>query len=231
MLVTNSKKVILHLHKCAGSSVRWAIIKAGYEYLFSCEHAPIKMLPDKYADWDRIGFIRNPIDWYLSYFHYFKCVTNKRKINSGVMYYVLSDGNTLSFDQFIDNALNLREFFKDENNLKLLRSRIRVVVMNTYDCRHAFTWDDVSAITHDDFTDSLLDYKFKLLGLDTARVYRIEDGIQNALNKEFNNPKIVTQRRNVSPKMNKSVVTTEMKNKIFQRDRFYFDKFGYEIIR
>jgi hypothetical protein len=223
MLVTNANKVILHMPRCAGSSIRWALIKAGYKYRFSCEHAPIKMLPQKYKDYPRIAFIRNPIHWYHSRYYYAKKKIVGNKIGVSVLLFILSDGFKLSFDEFIVNAVNLNHFFADQYNIKKLKMRIQRVVMNTYCCWQAFKWEDVENISSADFNGTFFDYTFKTIGLDTAKIYRIEDGVQNSIDKEFKN--VIIQKRNSGCGF--KPISSNSQQLIENHDLKYFNMFNY----
>jgi hypothetical protein len=223
MLVTDANKVILHLPRCGGLSVRWSLINAGYKYRFSCEHAPIKMLPAIYKNLPRIAFIRNPIDWYCSWYYYSKRQFINKKVGTTILMNVLSDNFNLSFDKFIINATDLNLFFRQKGNIDRLKKRIQYIVMNNYYCWQAFTWDDVESITANNFSGTFLNYKFNSLGLNTAKVYKIEDGIQSAIDNHFKN--VIIQKRNCG-KYHKSPSNNSIKI-IKNTDSKYFNMFNY----
>ena len=64
MFVTDTK-VLLHMPRCGGSSIRWGLVNLGITPRFNCEHAPIYLLPSKYKEWPKIGSICIPIKYYL----------------------------------------------------------------------------------------------------------------------------------------------------------------------
>jgi len=229
MLVTDSNKIVLHMPKCGGSSVRWALIKAGYKYRFGCEHAPIYLLPEKYKDLPRIAFIRNPIEWYKSWYNYLK-YKKEHGGTSNIFAHVLSNGFKDSIDTFIYNSMNIGSYFNNDDNFNRLKKRIQVVCMNNSVCWHNFTWDDVEDISKDEFTGTLFNYEYNLIGLNTAKVYRIEDGIQDSLIKEFNNNSIKVGMYNVTPnKNNNPNLNQKSKELIYKHDKYYFDLFNYHI--
>ena len=70
MYITN-KFIFLHKNKCAGVFIKdWMIEFLGAKVL-KYKHAPIRMVPPKYRrDHIKIGCVRNPYDWYKSYYTY-----------------------------------------------------------------------------------------------------------------------------------------------------------------
>lgn len=234
MLVTDANKVVLHMPRCGGSSVRWALMDAGYRYQFSCEHAPIDLLPARYADLPRIGFVRNPLTWYASRFYYGRrghAAARKRKsVGSGILIYVLSGGFNVSFDTFVNNSLDMETFFSRPGMMDNLKSRITQVIMNTYVCWHAFTWENVQELKPSDFQGSLYDYMFKKVGLSSATVYPIEAGIQEAIDCEFDKP-VKIGHRNSGPQVDlMGVYDLDTIARVSRVDSVYFDRFNYSTI-
>jgi hypothetical protein len=226
MIVFDNDIIVLHLYKCAGSSIRWSIKQAGYNCRFTCEHLPIRALPSIYKDFERISFVRNPIKWYKSYYYYY--INNNNSKSFDVFVNVLSNNYTLPFDEFILNATDLQNFFKNEKNIQRYKEILISKIMNTYNCWLAFSHEDINNVSHKDFEKTLFDHHFNNIGLNTATVFRIEDGLSYPLSKYFPNVKRIlyknkTNYNNIPPINNTS------KELIYNKDIQYFNMFDYSI--
>ena len=226
LIVKGQDKVILHMPKCAGSSVRWAVIKQYPDYRWSCEHAPVDAIPERYRDFKRIGFCRSPRTWYISkYFH--DREQNKRGplMDTLSLVNILSNGFGLSFEQTLPRLLDVQNFFEiSPDHLKQLKVRLRQLEMNKYLCRISATYPDLSELSAADFKPTLYDYWYNLVGLNTATVYKMDDQHFSAnVNKEF--PGVKVGRRNIGK------VKEPLSNKSFQlivkADNQYFEKYKY----
>ncbi len=101
MLVTN-KFVFIHMHKTGGQSINTVITQCMPDHKFIGYHFPRQLLPAQYSHLPIIGVIRNPWDWYVSWFAF----NNRNEINNP-LFYVLSDGGVADFKKTITNLVNL----------------------------------------------------------------------------------------------------------------------------
>jgi hypothetical protein len=226
MFVTDNK-VILHMPRCGGSSIRWGLIKSGISPRFTCEHAPIYLLPEKYKEWPKIGFIRHPIDWYISIYNYAKYHSTRNSVSRIIIPHILSNGFILSCDEFINNALDLTSFFSNPANLSKYKKRLVNIIMNTYCCWQAFIHEDIDSVTSDYFENrSYFDYKFNLLGLNDAKIYRMEDGIDNAINIEF--PGVQIGHQNKCIKKTDTYISPKTRDRVYKTHKKYFTSFQYD---
>ena len=69
MYVTD-KYVFVHCNKTGGVFVKDFLIKYFNAKVHRYKHSPIRMLDSKHRDKVKIGVIRNPFSWYVSYFTY-----------------------------------------------------------------------------------------------------------------------------------------------------------------
>jgi hypothetical protein len=58
------------MNKAAGVSVKDWLIKYHKARICRYKHAPLRMLPEKHYGKMKIGCVRDPFDWYVSYFNY-----------------------------------------------------------------------------------------------------------------------------------------------------------------
>ncbi len=105
MMVAN-KFVFLHLHKSGGTFVNQMIAscipyarQVGY-------HFPYKELPRSFARLPVVGTVRNPWDYYVSWYHF-----QLQMDHPHPLFMCVSKGNTLDFEQTI---LNLVSISKDD---------------------------------------------------------------------------------------------------------------------
>lgn len=101
-MIATDQFVFVHMHKTGGQSLA-RIIDAclparehiGYHY-------PYRLLPEAYADRPVVGFVRNPWDWYVSWYAF-----NTRPGAGNPLFYIVSDGCQADFRQTLINLANL----------------------------------------------------------------------------------------------------------------------------
>jgi len=72
MLVTQSL-VFIHLTKCGGTFVRSALLELdGSQQYAGRYHGPWSELPQEFREMPVITAVRNPYDWWVSWYHYMK---------------------------------------------------------------------------------------------------------------------------------------------------------------
>jgi len=93
--------------KSAGISVHTGLINSQHKIYWNQRHASLDSLPKRYNRLPRYGVIRNPEEWYISFYKFFVNV-------QGYMSFMLND---LGEDGFI-HPINFEEFIKRSANLK-----------------------------------------------------------------------------------------------------------------
>ena len=100
-MICSDKFTFIHLHKTAGQTLNDIIYNSlpcakaiGYHY-------PISKLPPEYKDVPIVGIIRNPWDWYLSWFTF----NNVGGIKNP-LFNIVSNGKQADFKTTITNLLN-----------------------------------------------------------------------------------------------------------------------------
>ena len=120
MIVTD-KFVFIHLHKSGGTFINKAI-----KSLFPCwqqigYHYPLNMLPRKYCHLPVLGVVRNPWDFYVSYYTFQQSLIvqleSKQAMPASkgfdprngidILFELLSNNGKLSFEETTANFLNL----------------------------------------------------------------------------------------------------------------------------
>lgn len=100
MIATN-RFVFIHLHRTGGQFIRKLLLKHYADAKEIGYHFPIHMLPYCYGHLPVIGFVRNPWDWYVSWYAF-----NQVRPRSPI-FTVASDNGTLGFAPTVHNMLHL----------------------------------------------------------------------------------------------------------------------------
>ena len=100
-MIVSDKLVFIHMHKTGGQFISTALLnyvggsqQIGY-------HSPRKNLPAKFHCLPLLGFVRNPWDWYVSWF----CFNQQKTGNNNPLYVVMSDGGRNDFGATISNMI------------------------------------------------------------------------------------------------------------------------------
>ncbi len=113
MIVTD-KFVYIHLHRTGGRFIR----KLLFDWFPSAReigyHFPLSMLPGRYQHLPVFAFIRDPLDWYVSWYH-FNANTPRNPI-----YAIASNSGHLGFSDTIRHLLYLGSDQSPYHNLRML---------------------------------------------------------------------------------------------------------------
>ncbi len=101
MIVTD-KFTLLHMHKTGGQTLSQVINLSIPDNESVGYHFPYSELPAHAADKPLVGMVRNPWDWYLSWYAF---NTHPRMYNP--LYVALSDGGNGDFESTVTNLVNL----------------------------------------------------------------------------------------------------------------------------
>jgi len=101
-MITTDKFVFVHMHKTGGQSLGYIIEQCIPSFNHIGYHYPYKMLPSRYRDLPVIGMVRNPWDWYISWYAF-----NTRPEVSNPLFFIVSDGLQAGYRQTIKNLINL----------------------------------------------------------------------------------------------------------------------------
>ena len=101
MIVTD-RFVFIHMHKTGGQTLNQVIKRCCPTHRAIGYHFPIFELPTEFVSWPVVGIVRNPWDWYVSWYA-FNCRPNIRN----PLFDVVSDGGTADFATTVSNLINL----------------------------------------------------------------------------------------------------------------------------
>ena len=101
MIITDSF-VFIHMHKTGGQSLNDIIRRSIPKHRIVGYHFPRSHVPPDAAALPVVGMIRNPWDWYASWYAF-----NKRPNVRNPLFTILSDGGNASFKSTVSNLIRL----------------------------------------------------------------------------------------------------------------------------
>lgn len=118
-MIVLEKVVFIHIHKTAGQFVNRLLLdyipgskQIGYHY-------PLKMLPGEYSQLPIIAFVRNPWDWYVSWYAF-----NVARPKMNPIYGILSNENTLDFNATIGRMVTLGDGSNESENIISMLTKV-----------------------------------------------------------------------------------------------------------
>lgn len=241
MAFVSDKFVFIHIPKSAGLYIRKAIRSlntGGREYGFdgntkTSHHCGLKRIPDEVKDRPILVTVRNPWDWYVSWYHYsFK---NNNFAHEKHIFPFISDNVSLSFEETIHNLLsdsfqraNLGEEFIHIYQNRYMKFREMQKLNIGY-----HTWSILDEIAEKEVTDITNIKRWFYNPL--IRFLRIEDFPDNlieffsGLGYEDVQKKIKKiGRTNTTKHLHYSkYYNEELRDLISEKDKFVIEKFGY----
>jgi Tfp pilus assembly protein PilF len=101
MIITD-RFVFIHLHKTGGQSLNEAIASCIPSHRMVGYHFPYADIPAEALDLPVVGFVRNPWDWYVSWYAF----NNRHRLRSP-LFKVVSNGGAAGFKSTVTNLVNL----------------------------------------------------------------------------------------------------------------------------
>lgn len=234
MLVTD-KFVFIHMHKTGGQSLSHIIHDCipgakpiGYHY-------PCSMLPDEYSQLPVVGMVRNPWDWYVSWYAF-----NTRPEINTPLFFIISDGFQADYKRTIKNLVNLGSDSPESQNY---RNALIDILPETLEGNAGV------GLTR----DSIRNMASAELGYYSWQFQRMHGDIENealhiglfenlqqeflSIMKELNVEEVdaMQAKFDTSPRMNASrhshysrYLDDELRDLIAQKESLLIEKFGYE---
>jgi hypothetical protein len=112
-MITTPTFAFIHMHKTGGQTLINIIGQNIDDTQMVGYHYPIKMLPADVADLPVVGMVRNPWDWYISWYAF-----NTRPNVSNPLFFILSDGFQANYRQIIKNLICLGSDQKSSQNYR-----------------------------------------------------------------------------------------------------------------
>ena len=128
MIITD-RFVFIHMHKTGGQTLNDIIGRCIADHRVIGYHYPRKEIPAESVDFPVVGIVRNPWDWYVSWYAF-----NKRPKIRNQLFNVVSDGGQHNFKSTITNLINLGS---DSSASKLYRDDLISLLPNSLEGNRA----------------------------------------------------------------------------------------------
>jgi len=101
-MITTERFVFIHMHKTGGQTLNDIIGCCISDHRVVGYHYPRSEIPPESTDLPLVGMVRNPWDWYVSWYAF-----NKRPNIHNQLFTVVSDGGHADFKSTVTNLINL----------------------------------------------------------------------------------------------------------------------------
>jgi hypothetical protein len=232
MIVTD-KFVFLHLPRAGGTFV-YEVIKRFFPSAIEIGyHLPREMLPKEYSHLPILGTVRNPWEFYVSWYHH-QHSNPRYSSEANVLFGSLSRNRTLPFSATVQNALNLgiddnelttlmeilpKEFDLQKRNIPNLTKDIMRKIRGTGLGLYTFRFNQLFG-SADDI------YFCRVESLRTDLMTFFEDvGIANDSLRSY---VLGLDKKNISESAHYSTYyTPELANLVYSRDNQIISRFGF----
>ncbi len=233
-MITTDKFVFVHMHKTGGQSLGKIIESCipgskaiGYHY-------PYRMLPGEYADLPVLGFVRNPWDWYISWYAF-----NTRANSFNPLFFILSDGHQAGYRETIANLINLGS---DDDSSRYYRNALIEMLPENLEGNVGvgLTRDDIRNMNEPGRGYYTWQFERMHGDLDNPNLHigRFEDLQHEFLSMmdELEVPQIdaIAQKFDSSPRLNRSrhshysrYYDDELRELVASKEKTLIDRFGY----
>jgi hypothetical protein len=206
--------------KCAGTSVIKKILKDPDNISYMSNHDSKSILSSdnlSFAkDWEQYILVRNPYDWYQSWYNYIVNSLESSKHDALSAYLVFNNSRALSLSDYIENATNLPTVFDNVSRRfvsNLIRRRNGYLKTFFGDLRNL-------KMKH----QTQYQFYYNNLASENTKIYRLEDQLDDFL-KDTGIGNI--GRFNVTKYKHR--ISEKDKELIKNNDRILFEKFGYDV--
>ena len=143
-MITTDKFVFIHMHKTGGQTINHVIEQCVPSVRHIGYHYPYHLLPPEYSGLPVVGMVRNPWDWYISWYAF-----NVSSNNSNPLFFILSDAYQADFKNTLKNLINLGSNTPRNQNYRNALAELLPESLDgnqgvglTRDCIHRFNDDD-----------------------------------------------------------------------------------------
>ncbi len=204
-MILSNYFVFIHFPKTGGTFFRELCRKyapSKWEVKIVEDHPTINDIPAEYKNLPILGFVRNPFDWYVSWYNYLKSIGSNEFFNK------VSEQGTKDFKNTMLTIfeINVSEFFGFDC----------VYYKSSYGCYLNYTFGND--------LDALYIGKFESLRTDLLSILDKIGVLNNKLQEQILNHPVVNKSEH---EHYRKYYDQELKNIIYQRDKEILDKFGY----
>jgi len=233
MIITD-KFVFIHMHKTGGQSLNHVLEKTMPDFRGIGYHYPLELLPKEYADRPVLGMVRNPWDWYISWYAF-----NTRPNVGNPLFFIVSDGCQADYKQTIKNLINLGS---DDESSKNYRKALVEILPETLEGNHGvgLSKDCIRKFNNSD--EGYYSWQFKRMhgDLDSPTTYigrfdNLQDEFLRLLEKcSVKETDTIREQLENSKRLNQSnhshysqYYDAELRELIEEKDHMFIDRYGY----
>lgn len=208
-MVITDNFVFIHMPKTAGQFVRDTLLEIVPGAQKQADHQLRSNLSSEHAELPVFGFVRNPWDWYVSWYHYFQ------EFHKHPIFRHYSDNGSKDFKTTVTRLLYFEE--RTENPVDQLSSKFDFGFY-TWRLRHLFSrqdgdFNDVTFGRFENLVDDLFDQ------LDKHGV-QLDKRIKKDVKKK---PKFNTSKHDDY----RTYYDSELVDLVAKRETLFIEKFGY----
>ena len=229
-------KIYLHFQKTGGFSVYEIIKQKKLKKLWFKEHNGIVSIPEEYKHLRRFTFMRNPYDWYVSFFFFHEAMRLRENRSAWINPFLrsLTFKNTCYFNQFIHGACNLKEFYIEHPAMHEEMIKQFYIVMKFKNKGWVETWfknpDSIEEdLAIDNLDMTLIDWYMNIMGLNepNTTIYKLEN-FKRGMEIEFGPTEEVPHKHKSKHNDYRHYYNEESIREIDISHRHILDRFGYE---
>ena len=101
-MIVTEQFVFVHMHKTGGQTINNILSRCLKFHDVVGYHYPYSLLPEQFSQLPLVGFVRNPWDWYVSWYAF-----NRRPEARNALFAVCSDGGKADFKTSVTNLIQL----------------------------------------------------------------------------------------------------------------------------
>jgi len=118
-MICTPKFTFIHLHKAAGQSINAALLACIPEAKEIGYHFPAKLIPESAAHLPVIGIVRNPWDWYVSWYAF-----NNLGGVRNPLFSIVSRGKQAGFKETISNLIRYPQASPESDHIRALHQSV-----------------------------------------------------------------------------------------------------------
>jgi len=234
-VITTDKFVYIHMHKTGGQSINQIIEQCMPSFRHIGYHYPHHLLPPECSDLPIVGMVRNPWDWYISWYAFNICLND-----SNPLFFIVSDGCQADYKNTLKNLINLGA---DTTRNRNYRNVLTKMLPNSLDGNQGvgLTKDCIRRFNDDD--NGYYSWQFKRMhgDLDSKATYigrfeNLQDEFLSIMDQlSVEETEAIREKFKSSARLNESshshysrYYDDELRDLIAQKEALLIDKYGYE---
>ena len=234
-MITTEKFVFIHMHKTGGQSINHIVEQCIPSFQQIGYHYPHHLLPSEYSALPIVGMVRNPWDWYISWYAF-----NIHMKGANPLFFILSDACQADYKKTLKNLISLGSDTPASQNY---RNALVEILPETLDGNQGvgLTKDDIRHFNDDD--NGYYSWQFKRMhgNLESKNTYigrfeNLQDEFLSIMDKLcVEETDSIREKFKGAAHLNKSshshysrYYDDELRDLVAHKEALLIDKYGYE---